>query len=41
MLDGIKVEHAIKSSAFQKSTNLYIPLYRQSSLKHAFLIKKA
>ena len=35
MLDGIKVEHAIKSSVFEESTNLFIPLYRQSSLKHA------
>ena len=35
MLNGIKVEHAIKSSAFEESTNLFIPLYRQSSLKHA------
>jgi len=35
MLDGIKIEHAIKSSAFEESTNLFIPLYRQSSLKHA------
>jgi len=35
MLDGIKIEHAIKSSAFEESTNLFIPLYRQSGLKHA------
>ena len=35
MLDGIKVEHAIKSSVFEESTNLFIPIYRQSSLKHA------
>ncbi len=35
MLDGIKVEHAIKSSVFEESTDLFIPLYRQSSLKHA------
>ncbi len=35
MLDGIKTEHAIKSSVFEESTNLFIPLYRQSSMKHA------
>ena len=35
MLDGIKIEHAIKSSVFEESTNLFIPLYRQSGLKHA------
>jgi hypothetical protein len=35
MLDGIKIEHAIKSSVFEESTNLFIPLYRQSSMKHA------
>ena len=35
MLSGINVEHAIKSSVFEESTNLFIPLYRQSSMKHA------
>ena len=35
MLEGIKIEHAIKSSVFEESTNLFIPLYRQSGLKHA------
>ena len=35
MLAGINVEHAIKSSVFEESTNLFIPLYRQSSMKHA------
>ena len=35
MLDGIKIEHAIKSSVFEEQTNLFIPLYRQSGLKHA------
>ena len=33
MLDGIKVEHAIKSSVFEESTNLFIPLYRQASMR--------
>ena len=37
MLDGIEVEHAIKSSVFEETTNLFIPLYRQSSLMHAFV----
>ena len=36
MLAGIPLEHAIKSSVFEESTNLFIPLYRQSSLRHAF-----
>ena len=35
MLDGIGIEHAIKSSVFEESTNLFIPYYRQSSMKHA------
>ena len=35
MLDGIKVEHAIKSSVFEESTNLFIPLYRQASMRLA------
>ena len=35
MLDGINVEHAIKSSAFEESTNLFIPYYRQASMKYA------
>ena len=29
MLDGIWIEHAIKSSVFEESTNLFIPLYHQ------------
>ena len=35
MLAGINIEHAIKSSVFEESTNLFIPLYRQSSMKYA------
>ena len=35
VLDGIKIEHAIKSSVFEESTNLFIPFYHQSSMKHA------
>lgn len=35
MLDGLVVEHAIKSSVFEESTNLFIPLYHQSGMKHA------
>ena len=35
MLGSIWIEHAIKSSVFEESTNLFIPLYRQSSMKHA------
>ena len=34
MLDGVKVEHAIKSSVFEESTNLFAPYYRQTGLKH-------
>ena len=33
MLDGIKIEHAIKSSVFEESTNLFVPLYRQGSMR--------
>ena len=35
MLAGIDIEHAIKSSVFEESTNLFIPFYRQSSMKYA------
>jgi len=35
VLDNIWIEHAIKSSVFEESTNLFIPYYRQSSMKHA------
>ena len=35
VLGGIWAEHAIKPSVFQESTNLFIPYYRQSSMKHA------
>ena len=35
MLAGIPIEYAIKSSVFEEATNLFIPLYRQSSMKHA------
>ena len=35
MLAGINIEHASKSSVFEESTNLFIPLYRQSSMKYA------
>lgn len=35
MLAGIPIEHAIKSSVFEETTNLFIPLYRQSSMKYA------
>ena len=32
MLGGIDVEHAIKSSAFEDATNLFIPYYRQAGM---------
>ena len=35
MLQGLEIEHAIKSSVFEESTNLFIPYYHQSSMKHA------
>jgi len=35
VLGSIWIEHAIKSSVFEESTNLFIPFYRQSSMKHA------
>ena len=35
MLAGIDIEHAIKSSVFEESTNLFIPFYRQSSMRYA------
>ena len=33
MLEGVKVEHAIKSSVFEESTNVFIPYYRQAGMK--------
>ena len=35
VLNGIKVEHAIKSSVFEESTNLFIPFYHQAGMKLA------
>ena len=35
VLDNIWIEHAIKSSVFEEATNLFIPYYRQSSMRHA------
>ena len=35
VLDGIWIEHAIKSSVFEESTNLFIPFYRQAGMKLA------
>lgn len=32
VLEGIGIEHAIKSSAFEPSTNLFIPFYRQAGM---------
>ena len=33
MLAGIDVEHAIKSSVFEQSTNVFIPYYRQAGMR--------
>ena len=33
MLDGLKTEHAMKIGVFEDSTNVYVPYYRQASLK--------
>ena len=33
MLAGMEVEHAIKSSVFEESTNVFMPLYRQAGMK--------
>ena len=35
MLDGLKIEYAIKTSAFDDSTNVFVPLYRQAGMKLA------
>ena len=32
VLEGIGIEHAIKSSAFEQSTNVFIPYYRQAGM---------
>jgi len=37
VLEGIGIEHAIKSSVFEESTNLFIPYYRQASMMLAGL----
>lgn len=33
MLAGVVVEHAIKSSVFEESTNVFIPYYRQAGMR--------
>ena len=33
MLDGMKTEHVMKMDVFEDSTNVYVPYYRQASLK--------
>ena len=33
MLEGVEIEHVIKSSVFEDSTNVFIPYYRQASMK--------
>lgn len=33
MLEGIVIEHAIKSSVFDEATNVFIPYYRQAGMK--------
>mgnify|MGYP002522406335 CR=1 FL=1 len=40
VLENIAVEHAIKSSVFEESTNLFIPYYRQASMTLAGLTWK-
>ena len=40
VLENIAVEHAIKSSVFEESTNLFIPFYRQASMTLAGLTWK-
>jgi len=32
MLGGVEIEHVIKSSVFEESTNVFIPYYRQASM---------
>ena len=38
VLENIGIEHAIKSSVFEDSTNLFIPFYRQAGM--AFVLRK-
>ena len=33
MLKGVVIEHVVKSSVFEDATNLFIPYYRQASMK--------
>jgi len=35
MLAGIEVEYAIKTKAFEDSTNVFVPYYRQVGMKYA------
>ena len=32
MLEGLEVEYAIKTSAFEDATNVFVPIYRQASM---------
>ena len=34
MLIGVEVKHAMKMSAFEDSTNVFAPYYRQASMKY-------
>ena len=35
MVEGAPVQYAMNASAFEESTNVFLPFYRQSSLKYA------
>lgn len=35
MVEGAPIQYAMNASAFEESTNVFLPFYRQSSLKYA------
>ncbi|MBQ7155938.1 MAG: DUF3089 domain-containing protein [Synergistaceae bacterium] len=40
MLEGVKFDHMIMASAYEESTNLFIPYYRQAGMRYAGEIGK-
>jgi len=41
MLEGVMAEYTLHASAFEKSTNVFVPYYRQSGLAYAEKVRKA
>ena len=40
MIEGVKIEYMIQASAFEDSTNVFVPYYRQAGMKYAGEVTK-